>query len=67
MTIHADHRQAPVDAQASRSPSHPPDRQPEARAWLILLGAVLVALVVFGAMVGLTMLGGGDGYAPWSP
>lgn len=64
MTIHADHRPARTGPSTSTSPAHPPRREPEGRAWLVLLGAVLVALLVFGAMVGLTMLGGGDGYAP---
>lgn len=67
MTVHADHRPAAVDPPTSTSPDHPLTREPEDRGWLVLLGAVLVALLVFGAMVGLTMLGGGDGYAPWSP
>jgi hypothetical protein len=64
MTIHAFHR--PGSIRPSRSPAHPA-RQPEDRAWLVLLGAVVVALLVFGAMVGLTVLGGGADYAPWSP
>ena len=66
MTIHADHRPAPTQSPSSTSPDHPPRKEPEDRAWLILLGAVLLALLVFGAMVGLTMLGGGDGYVPWA-
>ena len=67
MSVHTDHRPARTDPPASESPAHPPTREREARGWLILLGAVLVAILVFGAMVGLTALGGGDGYAPWSP
>jgi hypothetical protein len=67
MTVHADHRPAGTGRPAAKSPEHPPTRGPENRGWLILLGAVLVAVLVFSAMVGLTMLGGGDGYSPWSP
>lgn len=66
MTVHADHRPASTGQPATKSPVRPPRRGPEDRGWLLILGAVLVALLVFGAMVGLTMLGGGDGYAPWS-
>jgi hypothetical protein len=66
MTIHADHRPELSSPPAGKAPDHPPRRAPEDREWLILLGAVLVAILVFGAMVGLTMLGGGDGYVPWS-
>lgn len=66
MTIHADHRTEQTSPLTSESPAHPPTREPEDRAWLVLLGAVLIALLVFGAMVGLTMLGGGDGYVPWN-
>jgi hypothetical protein len=61
MTVHAAHHPP-----TGKSPTHP-TREPEDRGWLVLLGAVLVALLVFGAMVGLTMLGGGTDYAPWSP
>ena len=66
MTIHAFHRPGLIRPPTGKSPAHP-TRQPEDRAWLVLLGAVLIALLVFGAMVGLTMLGGGADYAPWSP
>jgi hypothetical protein len=66
MTIHVDQGPGHISPPTSRSPAHPPTREPEDRAWLVLLAAVLVALLVFGAMVGLTMLGGGDSYAPWS-
>ena len=66
MTVHV-HRPWRTGPPASTSQGHPPRREPEDRAWLVLLGAVLIALLVFGAMVGLTMLGGGTDYAPWAP
>lgn len=67
MTVHTDHRPARTGRPARKSPAHPRTRGPEDRSWLVLLGAVLVALLVFGAMVGLTVLGGGTDYAPWAP
>ncbi|MBJ7454308.1 MAG: hypothetical protein JHC71_19795 [Blastococcus sp.] len=66
MTIHADHGPGLIRPSTSKAPDHPPRRAVEDREWLVLLGAVLVAILVFGAMVGLTMLGGGDGYVPWN-
>jgi len=57
MTVHSHHHR----------PARTGRPAPEDRSWLVILGAVLVALLVFGAMVGLTMLGGGTDYAPWSP
>ena len=65
MTVHV-HRPWRTGPPTSTPPGHP-RREPEDRAWLVLLGAVLIALLVFGAMVGLTMLGGGTDYAPWAP
>jgi len=65
MAVHVFHRPGPTGTQAGK-PDHPPRKAVEDREWLVLLGAVLVAILVFGAMVGLTMLGGGDGYVPWS-
>ena len=65
MTIHADHPEL-TSPPASKAPDHPPRKAVEDREWLVLLGAALVAILVFGAMVGLTMLGGGDSYVPWS-
>ena len=65
MAIHVFHRPGLTGPLAGKAPDHPPRRAVEDREWLVLLGAVLVALLVFGAMVGLTMLGGGDGYVPW--
>jgi hypothetical protein len=59
MTVHLHHRPART--------GRPARKGPEDRGWLLLLGAVLVALMVFGAMVGLTALGGGTDYAPWAP
>jgi hypothetical protein len=67
MTVHTDHRPARTGRPTGKSPAHPPTRAPEDRGWLVILGAVLVALLVFGAMVGLTALGGGTDYAPWAP
>jgi hypothetical protein len=64
MTIHAFHRPGFTRPTTGKSPAHP-RRAPEDREWLVLLGAVLVAILVFGAMVGLTALGGGSDYVPW--
>jgi hypothetical protein len=64
MTTHTAHHRP---TRTGTSPAHRPARAPEDRSWLVILGAVLVALLVFGAMVGLTALGGGTDYAPWSP
>ncbi|MBJ7452951.1 MAG: hypothetical protein JHC71_12845 [Blastococcus sp.] len=66
MAIHVFHRPGLNGPHASKA-DHPPRRAVEDREWLVLLGAVVIAVLVFGAMVGLTMLGGGADYAPWSP
>lgn len=70
MSVHAEHRPARAEQPAVQhkpAPQQPVEKGPEDRGLLMALGIALVALLVFGAMVGLTMLGGGDGYAPWAP
>ncbi|WP_346622101.1 hypothetical protein [Blastococcus montanus] len=70
MSVHAEHRPATAEqptVQHRPATRQPVKKGPEDRGLLMALGVALVALLVFGAMVALTMLGCGDGYAPWAP
>ena len=67
--LHAQH--GPASAELPAALARPAVQQPvkkgaEDRAWLMGLGVFFLAALIFGAMVLLTALGGGDGYVPWS-
>ncbi|NEK86490.1 hypothetical protein GCU60_12110 [Blastococcus saxobsidens] len=53
-------RPAAQPRQAAEQPAR--ERGAEDRGWLLGLGVLLTVLVIFGAMIALTMLAGGDGY-----
>ncbi|MCF6508747.1 hypothetical protein E9549_15225 [Blastococcus sp. MG754426] len=64
MTVHAHHPGVvPPTAQEPSPAEAPPQRQAaEDHAWLLGLGVLATVVLVFAAMVVLTMLAGGDGY-----
>ncbi|MGY1724728.1 hypothetical protein [Blastococcus sp. SYSU DS0533] len=65
MSVHAHHPGLvpPPAAQQRPADERPPERQAaEDHAWLLGLGVIAAVVLVFTAMVVLTLLAGGDGY-----
>ena len=64
MTVHAQHPGVVQPSAQERSPDERPKERPAVKDHnlLIGLGVFAVVVLVFAAMVALTMLAGGDGY-----